>query len=156
MINKIIELLEEVATAYTYVQGFSYASPYEMNGAPSMQFPHILVADTPDWSNKGEYRGNGLGNKTTWDLRIFLFDTYNQAERTTVGRATKQQELKTAMDRYLAEFKHRALNELGYNVELSNGFVAKRQMNGKLEQCSANLRVTGNNTCDLGVFEYAG
>ena len=113
MINKIIELLEEVATAYTYVEGFSYASPYEMNGAPSMKFPHILVADTPDWSNKGEYRGNGLGNKTTWDLRVFLFDTYNQAERTTVGRATKQQELKTAMDRYLAEFKYRALMSWG-------------------------------------------
>jgi len=43
MINKIIELLEEVATAYTYVQGFSYASPYEMNGAPSMQFPTGVI-----------------------------------------------------------------------------------------------------------------
>lgn len=154
MIDSIINLLEEITTAYTFTNSFAYASPYEMNGAPTLEYPHVLVADTPDWNNKGEYRNNGIANKTTWTLRIFIFDVYNQAERDVKARAVKQQELKNAIDRLLAEFKRRALLELGYNVEFSSGFVAKRQMNGKLEQCTATLSVTGNNTCTLGTFEY--
>ena len=154
MIDKIIDLLKEVAEAYDFVQGFAYESPFEMNGAPNRLYPFVLVADTPSYSNKGEFRGNGLQNKAIWDIKVFMYDTYNQDERVTTVRQVKQQELKTAMDRYLAEVKLRALDKLGYNVEISGGFVAKRQMNTKLEQCTADIKVTGANTCNLGVFDY--
>lgn len=95
-----------------------------------------------------------MQNKTRWTFRVFLYDVYNTAERTEKERAVKQQELKNIMDRYLAEVKRKGLHELGYNFEISGGFVAKRVMNGKFEQVTANLTVTTPNTCNLGVFEY--
>lgn len=156
MIDKIIELMEEVATAYSGVNSFSYESPFEMNGAPSRVYPHVLVADTPDYQNIGVYRENGMQNQTKWTLRVFLYDVYNMEERGTTARPLKQQTLKNIMDRYLAEVKHRGLHTLGYNVEISGGFVAKRVMNGKFEQVTANLTVVTPNTCTLGAFTYGG
>jgi len=154
MIDLIITKMREIATAYTYIQGFGYESVFEMNGAPNRQYPFLLVNDTPDFRVQDIYRGNGLSNKTIWTLRVFLYDTYNQAERSETERASKQNELKTAMDRYLAECKDKMLKDLGYLLEIQSGFVAKRQHNPKLEQCSVTITILGKNTCDLGVFEY--
>lgn len=154
MIDSIITLMRNVATAYTAVNSFSYESVFEMNGAPSRTYPHILVNDTPDYQNVGEYRENGLQNKTKWTFRVFLYDVYNQTERTEKERAVKQQELKNIMDRYLAEVKRKGLHELGYNFEISGGFVAKRVMNGKFEQVTANFTVVTPNVCTLGTFDY--
>jgi hypothetical protein len=85
---------------------------------------------------------------------VFLYDVYNMEERGTTARPVKQQTLKNIMDRYLAEVKRKALHELGYNIEISGGFLAKRAMNGKFEQVTANLTVVTANTCTLGEFEY--
>ena len=154
MIDSIITLMEEVATAYTAVNSFSYESPFEINGAPSRLYPHVLVADTPDYQNVGNYRENGIQNQTRWNLRVFLYDVYNMEERGTTARPVKQQTLKNIMDRYLAEVKRKSLHELRYNIEISGGFLAKRAMNGKFEQVTANLTVVTANTCTLGEFEY--
>ena len=157
-IKTVIDELETIANAFTGVNEFMYDRPSYINGRMNEQYPLILVNSSPNHT-RGAVNNSFLPRKKQFVLNIFMYDTYNEDEKSTTTLQTKQAEVDTLLDQYIAEVIRRNVsgaNGFYLSEQASiNGFLAHDVHNGRLVQSTYTVNVYLDSECSTGTFNYS-
>lgn len=157
-IKTVIDELETIANAFTGVEQFMYDRPSYINGRPSEAWPLILVNSSPN-NVRGDVNRDYLPRKKQFTLNIFVYDTFNEDEKSTTTLQTKQAAVDQLLDQYIAELMRR--NNSGANgfflseQATINGFIAHDVHNGRLVQSTYTVNVYLDSECSTGTFNYS-
>lgn len=157
MIDTIINDLETIATASASIETFIYDRVSAMNENRTKAYPVILVDSNPI-IKRGTVNSEFLPRFKEYELRIFCFDLFQEAEKQTTDLQTKQAEIELILDQYIAEIISRtqATTTRGYVITNFksgiSGILAKDVHNNKLIMASYNITVNHDTQCEGGDF----
>tara|TARA_R110002096_G_scaffold172291_3_gene345853 strand:+ start:1370 stop:1885 length:516 start_codon:yes stop_codon:yes gene_type:complete len=166
-IKDIYAVFETVAVAYDQIEGISYSKVWDMNGQPSLKYPHILIDCQPDYTTVNARSSGGskyLPIKKEYKIKVFLFDKWTLTERNEtkpeyLALEEKQSEMQLIFERYLAEVQRYFIDVQSTNAFIKNdqpkGFFGYfNKHNDKLVEIFEQITVVAPSQCEKGTFTY--
>jgi len=148
-----IDKIKQVVEAYNGTLSFEYGKVWDMNAKPSRVYPCLLVECQPDF-NFGGIQSNYRMGKQLFKGKLFLYDTYHQAQREVKPLWEKQSDLNEIMLQIGAELKRVFLNDLQVDLKIKDGFFGWfEQHNSKLVEVFVPFEFEINE-CTLASFTY--
>lgn len=156
-LQTVVDECLTVATAFIDISSSTYnelsATTWEDN---DKNFPFLLFDKKSIEVTVDKYSRTNLPAKSTYKATIYLFDTYNESEKSSTSLQAKQNALMTSADKYFAELRSR--NESGVNGFYLGtiSFVPNDEsLNNKLIQLTYSVEfIVNREDCTLGTFVY--
>jgi hypothetical protein len=157
-INQFEQLFKSVVEAYkNRPLHYKYNRQWYLNGAPSQQYPCVLLERMPRLKYTKGLKNNYLPQVVECDFKVFLFDVYPLNEQSSKGFSLKQSELMKIANQVTAEMVRIDREEQGHKLNLRFDLTffgdIDSNSNALIElvmTCKADLLID----CELGEFDY--